>query len=257
MNRIALLAAGCAALALAACDHPDAARQRQAHALKVVSKLDCPEAQGHLKRVSVAPDGLSCDYTADGVEVTLKLVKLDGATAAAALTPIEADLRALMPQMAADAATATAKAEAEAGGEEDVDIQLPGVSIKAGDSAANISVGGPEGAQINANDDGAEIRVQRNMDVASATTTSKKHRRRHKDDGVYARFILASDKATDGWSVVGYEARGPQGGPLVVATLKAKRGHDSDDESFSDVNALVRHNVGGRKSPGGITIGAD
>ena len=84
-----------------------------------------------------------------------------------------------------------------------------------------------------------------------------KHRRRHKDDGVYARFILASDKTTAGWSVVGYEARGPQGGPLVVATLKAKRGHDSDDESFSDVNALVRHNVGGRKSPGGITIGAD
>lgn len=257
MNRIALLAAGCAALALSACDHPDAARQRQVNALKVISKLDCPETQGHLKRVSVAADGLSCDYAADGVEVTLKLVKLDGGPASKALAPIEADLRTLLPQAAPNAAEADAGARA--GGEEDVDINLPGVSIKAGDAAARISVGGPDGPKINANDEGAEIRIQRNVEIDTATTTSStsSHRRRQKEDGVYARFILASDKATGSWSVVGYEARGPKGGPLVVATLKAKRGHSSDDDSFDDAGALVRHNVGGRAGKGGIVIGAD
>lgn len=252
MNRIALLAAGCAVLALAACDHPDAGRQRQARALKVISKLDCPDKQGHLTRLSVAADGLSCNYGADGVEVTLKLVKLADGGAVGALTPIEDELRALMPAAEPKAAAA---ADTDAG-KDDVDIRLPGVTIKAGSSGADVNVGGPDGAQINANDDGAEIRVQRNVEIDGKTVESESRRRKHGDDGVYSRFILASDKATDGWAVVGYEARGPKGGPLVVATLKAKRGHDSDDDSFSDASDLVRHNVGGRRSRG-IVIGPD
>jgi len=252
MNRIALLAAGCAVLALAACDHPDAGRQREARALKVISKLDCPDKQGRLTRLSVAADGLSCNYGADGVEVTLRLVKLADGGAAGALAPIEAELRALMP--AADP-KATASADADAG-KDDVDIRLPGVTIKAGNAGADVNVGGPDGAQINANDDGAEIRVQRNVEVNGETVESETRRRKHGDDGVYSRFILASDKATEGWAVVGYEARGPKGGPLVVATLKAKRGHDSDDDSFSDTSDLVRHNVGGRRGHG-IIIGPE
>ncbi len=140
-------------------------------------------------------------------------------------------------------------------GEEEVDIDVPGVRIQAGDTGARIRVAG---ATIDADDDGAEVRVQRNVTVDGKKIASESRRGRHDDNGVYSRFILASDKAApSGWSVVGYEARGPKGGPLVVATLKAKRGHDSDDDSFSDANALVRHNVGGRRSPGGITIGAD
>lgn len=252
MNRIALLAAGCAALALAACDHPDAARQRQARALKVVSKLDCPETQGSLKRIAVAADGLACDYSADGVEVTLKLVRLEDGGAAKALAPIEAELRALMPKGAPD----TAKAEADGDGGDEVDIRLPGVTIRAGDSSADIDVGNDDGARINANDDGAEIRVQRNVEVDGKTVEGEVSRHRRRDDGIYSRFILASDKAVGDWSVVGYAARGPRGGPLVVATLKARKGHKSDDDSFSDADALVRHNVGGRKTSG-IVIGAD
>ena len=253
MNRIALLAAGCAALALAACDHPDAARQRQVRALKVISKLDCPETQGRLKRVSVAADGLSCAYTADGVEVTLQLVKLDGGNAVKGLEPIESELRALMPKSEATADPAMAAVSGEAG-EDEVDIDVPGVRIRAGDSGARIRVAG---ATIDADDDGAEIRVQRNVTVDGKKIASESRRGRHDDNGVYSRFILASDKAApSGWAVVGYEARGPLGGPLVVATLKARRGQDDDHDSFKDADALVRHNVGGRRNAG-ITIGAD
>ena len=250
MNRIALLAAGCAVLALAACDHPDAARQREARALKVISKLDCPQTQGRLKRVSLAPDGLSCGYGADGVEVTMTLVKLEGGDAAKVLSPIEADLRALMP------APKPTQAEAAANSDEDVDISLPGVSIRTSGGSANVSVGGADGPQINADDDGAEIRVQRNVTIDGRTVESEGRRRRHRDDSVYARFILASDKPTGDWAVVGYEARGPQGGPLVIATVKAKRGEHGDHDTLSDVDALVRHNVGGRRNHG-ITIGSD
>lgn len=248
MTRIALLAAGCAVLALGACDHPDAGRQRQARALKVVSKLDCPAEQGHLKRVSAAADGLSCNYAADGVEVTLRLVKLEGGDAALALTPIESELRALMPT-APVAAGATANADSG----EEVNIRVPGVNIQAGDAGAKIKVGD---ATIDAGDDGAEIRVQRNVTVDGRTVENERRRHRRKGDGVYSRFILASDKAQGEWAVVGYEARGPRGGPLVVAVLKAKRGKTSNDDSFSDADDLVRHNVGGRRNHK-ITIAAD
>lgn len=245
MNRIALLAAGCAVLALAACDHPDAARQRAARALKVISKLDCPETQGKLKRVSIAADGQSCDYAADGIEVTLKLIRLEGGNAVKGLEPIETELRGLMPETGSSTVNAN---------DEEVDIDVPGVKIKAGDAGAKIKVGP---ATIDADDDGAEIRVQRNVTVDGKRIESETRRRKKDDGGVYAQLILANDKAApSGWSVVGYEARGPLGGPLVVATLKAKRGEHNDHDSFNDVDALIRHNVGGRRNHG-ITIGAD
>jgi len=45
--------------------------------------------------------------------------------------------------------------------------------------------------------------------------------------------------------VVGYEARGPKGGPIAVATVKAKDRDAGDHDVFKDMKALVRHNVGG------------
>ena len=248
MNRIALLAAGCAVLALAACDHPDAARQRAERALQVVSKLDCPETQGQLTRVSATAD--SCVYSADGAEVVLKLVKLNGAEPAKALAPIEAELKALMPQADKPAEPAAITADGE-----DVSIKLPGINIEAkGDGTAKVDVAG---AQINADDEGAEVRVERNVRVDGKTVESASHRRRRGSDEVMARFILASDTTTGEWSVVGYEARGPKGGPLVVGTLKAKDGQDGENHDlFEDISDLIRHNVGGREHKG-FVITAD
>lgn len=252
MTRIALLAAGCAVLALAACDHPDAERQRSVRALKVISKLDCPAEEGVLKLVSTAPDGLSCIYKgANDAEVTLRLVTLEGGDAGKALGPIEAELRALMPGATPAAKPAQAEADARGGGKDEVDIHLPGVTIKAGDAGANINVGD---ATIDANDDGAEIRVSRNVEIDGKRVEREVHRGRHRDEGVYSRFILASDRASGGYAVVGYEARGPIGGPLVVATLKGKK-HDGDGDggdTFRDVQDLIRHNVGGRRTHGAV-----
>jgi len=81
----------------------------------------------------------------------------------------------------------------------------PGVAIDAGDNGAQISVNEP-------------------------------------GSGVRQSFILASDSpGPNGYRMVGYEARGPAGGPLVVASAKAK----SDDNLKDDMRDLLRLNVGG------------
>ncbi|MGI9168967.1 MAG: hypothetical protein ACR2FH_02155, partial [Caulobacteraceae bacterium] len=60
--------------------------------------------------------------------------------------------------------------------------------------------------------------------------------------GIRRSFILASDNpGPGGYKTVGYEARGPVGGPLVVASAKAK----SDDNLKDDMRDLLRLNVGG------------
>lgn len=234
MNRIALLAAGCAAFALAACDHPDAARQRKAAELKVVSKLDCPQTQGQLTRTEAAADGRSCLYTTkDGTEVTLSILALNGGTPSAALAPIETELKALIPASQDDASKVKVTTDA-ASGDEDVEINLPGISIKTEGENARVKVAG---AEINAEDGRAEVRAGRNI---SETSDAKDPRR----SAVSARYILANDEDKGLYRAVGYEAHGPKGGPLVVGKVKVKTAHNTDD-LFDDVSDLIRHNVGG------------
>ena len=70
--------------------------------LAVRDRLDCPDSEGRLRRVEAAADGRSCRYEGpNGQEVLLSYVALDGRTPQAALAPIEADLRALVPAAAA------------------------------------------------------------------------------------------------------------------------------------------------------------
>ncbi|MES2034853.1 MAG: hypothetical protein V4466_11820 [Pseudomonadota bacterium] len=254
MTRIALLAAGCAVLALAACDHPDAKRQHQARALKVVTTLDCPDRQGALNRVSTAADGQSCVYAGDGSEVTLKIVKLENGDAAASLAAIESELRALVPKVQVDHAAM----EKAAGSGESVDINLPGVRIRANDAGADIKAGG---AVINASDEGAEVRVSRNIE-GDGSGKSERARRRNAEEGVMAMLILANDKNEGDFKMVGYNARGPKDGPLVVGVVKAKNSAEMKDgerdggELFEDVDNLIRHNVGGRGFHG-VHLGVD
>lgn len=236
MNRPLLLLAGVAALGLAACDHPDAARQREANALKVVNTLDCPERQGELKRSTTASDGLSCVYTSDRAEVTLRVLQIGEGTPSDALSPIEAELKALLPDVTTTPASPAA---------EEVNIRLPGVSIQAGESGAKVRA---PGVEVNAVDGGgAEVRATRNF---TARVSGEKGR----GEGVSARYILASDRDSGEWKVVGYDARGPVGGPLVVGVVKVRDKQGEHDDIFEDVGDLVRHNVGGRSSRAAIIV---
>ena len=277
MRHLTLLTAAASLVALAACSpkveiHDDhASRPGKHEPLRVISKLDCPEQQGELKRVSVAADGQSCAYSGQNAEVTLKLVALNGGDAEGALAPIEADLKTLMPTMRTPAPPPPgAKHDGET-----AQVRLPGIRIDAHDKGADIRIGG---LTINANDGSAEVKVAKNVTIRDGDTTKKisertsgggstvnvntttddegevdihangdgaQIRQNKRGDGVRATLILASDKATSGYRVVGYEARGPKGGPLAVAVVKAKGRDGSDHDVFEDMKTLVRHNVGG------------
>lgn len=277
MRHLTLLAAAASLVALGACSpkvevaRGDRGTPGERETLRAVSKLDCPAKRGQLTRVSAAADGQSCVYEGRNAEVTLRLVALNGGDAEAALAPIEADLKALMPAMRTPSPPPPP-------GHADGDtahVRLPGVRIDANDKGADIRIGG---LSINASDDTAEVRVAKNLTVRDGDTERRvtertsggnstvsvnsssddegdvnihanddgaQIRQRKRGDGVRATLILASDKAASGYRVVGYEARGPKGGPLAVATVKAKGRDGADHDVFDDMKALVRHNVGG------------
>ncbi len=232
-------------LALTACDPP---HPRAKAPLRAIASLDCPDSQGELNRKSVAADGKSCVYATDaGDEVTLQLVALDGKDSRVVLSPIEAQLQAELPA-AMVAATKTPGAPEK----DRVDINLPGLHIhSSGDGHADVDtvgvhvqahdgggkgadqavvqVGGGKGADgvtVNANDSGAQVRVD------------------ERGGGIRASYILASETAgPHGYKAVGYEARGPQAGPVAVAVVLAKS--DEHDDLRHDVRELLRRNVGG------------
>ncbi|SFK65680.1 hypothetical protein [Caulobacter sp. UNC279MFTsu5.1] len=266
-----------ALLALAACSpkvevaHKDRKGPGRHEPLRAISRLDCPDKQGELTRVSAAADGRSCAYQGSNAEVTLRLVSLDGGDAEAALAPIEAELKTLMPAMR----SSSPPPPPGHAGDGAAHVRLPGIRIDAHDKGADIKIGG---LTINANDDTAEVKVAKNVTIRDGDATKKvtervsggnsnvsvktsdddegdidihanddgaQVRQRRRGDGVRATLILASDKSTSGYRVVGYEARGPKGGPLAVAVVKAKGRDGSDHDIFEDMKTLVRRNVGG------------
>ncbi len=233
-------AAGCAALALAACAPPHP-HPHPKPALKTVTTLDCPMSQGDLTRKAVAADGKSCDYAgSDGTNVALTLVSLDGSDVKTALAPLEAKLRTEMPAVGG---TPAPTSDDKAAGKDKVDIDLPGIHIHTSDNgggeakgAASVQIGngvkvssskpGGAGVTVNAGDNGAEVRVS------------------EPGGGVRQMFILASDTpGPNGYRMVGYEARGPEGGPLVVATITSKT--NDRDKMRDDMRDLLELNVGG------------
>ena len=230
------------ALALAACTPPHPHRHIDA-ALKTIASLDCPATQGDLTRQSAAADGKSCLYGDDqGGQVTLQLIDLAGQDPGAALAPLEAQLKAEMP----DVAGATAGAAPT--DKDRVDIDLPGIHIHAnGDNDATVQVaGGTSGQNVAVTDQngGSRVTVAKPGVSVFAHDNGAEIRVNEPGSGVRRSFILASDNpGPNGYKAVGYEARGPLGGPLVVASVKTKS--DDHDSMKDDMRDLLRLNVGG------------
>ncbi|MDP3801862.1 methyltransferase type 11 [Brevundimonas sp.] len=185
--------------------------------------------------------------------------QLAASEAAAARAAASADLAA----DAADAAAATAERAAEQAASaadrasvrapgvaidahgDDASVSLPGMRIETRGDKASVRIGGfhidaddsdgsaritgsggdGENVSINARDDAAEIRASAGGD---ATRVS---------------WILTDNRPSEaGWRLVGYEARGPVGGPLVVATVRSR--DTNRDRAFEDAKDLVTLNAG-------------
>lgn len=224
---------------------------------RAVARLDCPAMQGSLSRVSAAADGKSCVYkSADGAEVQLRLVPVSGgvevtlaalesealalrgaappapAAASSATATASADAAAVEAQAKADAGPETPPDEASADeGDEDVDIQLPGLNIRTRGDSANVNLGG---MQIDAGSEGATIRKTWSVRLRGEAAAKEKR-------GVRALFIRASGD-DDPLPSVGYQAAGPKAGPITAAIVKWTS--HGNEEFYGDVRKLVRKNGG-------------
>lgn len=238
------IAALCAAAVTAACDgdsvriSPAGAGPGEARgALKVVQALQCPQTMGSLTRKgSASAEGTICTYAGPrGAEVTLHLVELDETSPAQVLTAFEARLSAAMPQAVAQLKAAGAPGSGQDGG------RAPGVDVRADGDEARVRIGG---FQIDASRRGAAARdpapegdnvsVQAHQDAVEIRT-------RGGGGATRASWTLTDSRPSEGgWRLVGYEARGPAGGPIVVATMRAR----DRDQVFGDGRDLVALNVG-------------
>lgn len=156
----------------------------------------------------------------------------------------------------ADALRAEAEASAQAG--DRAEVRLPGLSVDADDEKASVRM---PGMTVDADGDKARVRIggfsidanEGSHAVAISSSDESVSVQAH-DDAAEIRtrapgsatrvtYILTDNAASAaGWRLVGYEARGPQGGPIVVATVRAK---DRDNDGvFDDAKDLVTLNVG-------------
>lgn len=231
--------------------------------LKVVEALQCPETQGVLTRKgSAQAGGKVCTYTGPkGAEVSLHLVDLDGAPSSEVLDNFENQLAALLPVTradlqareadikAAEADVAAAQADARAAGADAqaagdrARVRLPGVMIDADGDKARVRIGG---LSINADDAGGTVNMRSDDETVNinATDDGAEVRTRGAGDATRSTWMLTDSRASDqgGWRMVGYEARGPMGGPIVIATVRAKE--REQDSVFDAAKALVTLNVG-------------
>ena len=243
--------------------------------LKVVDTLQCPQTQGVLTRKGSAwADGATCIYSGPrGAEVTLHLVPLNGASSQEVLKAFEDKLAADLPQALAEVRAGdardqaeAARADAEAARAEAQDatgstvhvsapgvrieaqddkatVRLPGMRIDADGDRANIKIGG---ITIRADDRSSQVNVRSNDNVVNIDAHDGAARIRTSVPGqaVRATFLMTTNgaDAETGWRMVGYEARGPVGGPIVVATVRTK---DRNENRIMDAaKALVTLNVG-------------
>ena len=253
MRVISVLAMGASALALSSAAHAGASLNFDGVAVpsangapvKAIAALDCPATQGALTRTGQAADGRSCDYQSpDGETVRLKLVSLDGRSAVEALAATKADLHALVPIYnrpvpAVDRNESGDRADIDlpffhihARGDH-ADVRMFGVKVHSEGENADVNVGhGHKRTVVHAGADGAEVLAE-NVGRSNASLV----------------YVLAADKrAASGYWTVGYVAKGPAKGPLVVGEFRSvhkRSGHDVGDGEHNDIGRLIERNTRG------------
>jgi hypothetical protein len=231
-----------AAVALSGCFRPH--HIHHAHAgrpLVVGAQLNCPPSQGLLTRATVSTDGNTCEYhRSDGEQVILTRLPLNGQNPQAALDPIEASLKALLPPRKESAAVSDDKTSTD---KDSAHIDVPGVHIDAHDNKAEVRV---FGVTINADNDKANVQAGLGSDKAVVSADESGAEVRANDvDATNANLvlILASEKpGPTGFRAVGYIARGPASGPLVVAEFKSVQHHSGINDDH-DIRRLMDLNI--------------
>lgn len=200
---------------------------------------------GDLPRAVEALEAAADAADADAARADRAAATADEAAATADRAAATAERAADQAAAAGDRASVRAPGvNIEANGD-DATVRLPGMRIETRGDKASVRIGGfhidaddsdgsarvsgssPAGdnVTINAQDDAAEIRASA---AGEATRVS---------------WILTDNRVSEsGWRLVGYEARGPVGGPLVVATVRSR--DRNRERAFEDAKDLVALNAG-------------
>jgi hypothetical protein len=213
--------------------------------LRTIAILDCPASQGVLTRTAQAGDGRSCDYQAvDGETVRLKLVALEGRSASDAMATTKAELHALVPIYNKPV---PAVDKSQPGDRTDIDlpffhvhtvgdhaeVRMFGIKIHSEGQNADVNVGhGHKQTVVHAGADGAEVLAE---DLGRSNASMV--------------YVLAGERrAASGYWTVGYVAKGPAKGPLVVCEFRSthkRSGHEVGEGGHNDIGRLIDRNVRG------------
>jgi hypothetical protein len=206
--------------------------------LRAPARLDCPADSGDLTRTGQASDGQWCDYTGRrGETVRLRLTPLNGQTPSEALAPARAQLHALVPVY-----RKAMPVNYNGGAGDSADVNVPFVRVHKDGDRADVRLfgifhivghdhdtdvdrdGGQEHTSVHAGLRGAEVVA----DKVGRTNASL----------VYV--LAGSRRFSSGYRAVGYVAKGPVTGPLVVAEFRSPvNGHWDNDGGHVDLDRLI------------------
>lgn len=213
-------------------------------AVTVDARLDCPSEVGLLKRTAIAADGASCDYSSDKGVVHLSMV--DAQTdPKVALGPLRDQLDGELPGVAANA-TIQVVSEKGVGGAEHTKVDMPFIHVEDDGQKSDVRLLGihiksDKSHRRDKDDDGDDDGDAVASDNTVAATTPPA------DRGVELVYVLVSGKASPaGYHVMGYVAKGPPKGRLVVATfryIKGEKTWSDGDRHDDDVDQLMSLNV--------------
>lgn len=222
------------------------------------------EVSLHLVRLGDAPvetvlQGFERQLTAAMPRTAAEIGRADAESARADAESARADAEAARAE--ADA-TADGAAAASANTQDSAHISAPGMKIDAEGDRARVSLPGihvdAEGDKANVRIGGFTIRANGDQaNISAAASDSPAHdavsiqardnaaeiRTRAPGEATRQTYLLTDNTPSQaGWRLVGYEARGPRGGPIVVATVRARE--RNSDGVFDDAKDLVSLNVG-------------
>ena len=166
----------------------------------------------------------------------------DQAQVQADIAAVEADKARVEADAAADRASVRGPGMAIDAQGDRATVRLPGMSVDADGDKASVRIGG---FSINADDSTGEARITSSDESVSvqAHDNAAEIRTNAPGDATRRTYLLTDSRPADqGWRLVGFEARGPVGGPIVIATVRAKD-RDSDGV-FDSAKELVTLNVG-------------
>jgi hypothetical protein len=263
MRRCGLaLALATTAAALGAC-HPVEHKNPMAKLFsdgpyKTVDRLTCPDEVRELTRIAQSADGANCTYDGpDDEHIELSLLQLNGRDPQSALVSLQQGLRA---ESGADRPDRVSAHDNETGDDADDDekgdrsshdhahIDMPGLHIDADNGNASVHM---PGISVNAKGDDAQVMTgwgpYPNLQIDANNGHAEIHGGAVTDTGAKLIYLYASDMpGPQGYRTVGYVARGPRAGPLVVGVFKSReKDHDHAHLTPDGLEKLVRLNVKG------------